>query len=47
MVTKDRRNNFFLFENKDKTQGYMSELGSKTIMTTSLAIALEMLIGIS
>jgi hypothetical protein len=33
MVRKDRRNNFFLFENEDKTQGYTGELGSKIITT--------------
>jgi hypothetical protein len=34
MVRKDRRNNFFLFEKEDKTQGYMGELGSEIITTT-------------
>jgi hypothetical protein len=31
MVRKDRRNNFFLFEKEDKTQGYTGELGSEMI----------------
>jgi hypothetical protein len=31
MVSKDSRNNFFLFEKEDKTQGYISELGSEMI----------------
>ena len=30
MVKKNRRNNIF-FERKDKTQGYMGELGSEII----------------
>jgi hypothetical protein len=31
MVRKDRRNNFFLFEKEDKTQGYTGELGLEMI----------------
>jgi hypothetical protein len=31
MVRKDRRNNFFIFEKEDKTQGYIGELGSQMI----------------
>ena len=31
MVRKNRRNNFFLFEKKDKTQGYTGELGLEII----------------
>jgi hypothetical protein len=31
MVRKDRRNNFFLFEKEDKTQGYIGELGLEKI----------------
>ena len=34
MVKNNRRNNFFLFERKDKTQGYTGELGSEIITTT-------------
>jgi hypothetical protein len=35
MVKRNKRNNsFFLFERKDKTQGYMGELGLEIIMTT-------------
>jgi hypothetical protein len=34
-VKKNRRNNiFFLFEKKDKTQGYTGKLGSEIITTT-------------
>jgi len=31
MVENSRRNNFFIFEKKDKTQVYMGELGSEII----------------
>jgi hypothetical protein len=35
VVKKNRRNNiFFLFEKKDKTQGYTGKLGSEIITTT-------------
>jgi hypothetical protein len=39
---------FFLFEKKDKTHGYMGELGSEIIRQNhSPATAPEMLVGIS